>query len=164
VTPPPLLTDEVRAMVGRTAEYTAPEPLGAASIRYYALAMGSDPSRWRDEAFPTLVCDTNQTTGLTEPDRAGFIGHTWDLPLPVRCVMIRGGNDYRFHAPVRPDTVVSTRWELTDVQERADRAGTAMLVVTATATYTDQDGGLLATNVETLLFRPVADATAGGAG
>ena len=147
-------------MIGRAAEYTAPEPIGAASIRYYALAVGSDPARWEEEAFPTLVCDTNQTTGLGEPDRAGFIGHTWDLPLPVRCVMIRGGNDYRFHAPVRPETVVSTRWELTDAHERTDRGGAAMLVVTATATYTDQDGGLLTTNTETLLFRPVASSPA----
>ena len=40
-----LLTDEVRALVGRTRTYTAPEPLGRASIRYFALAIGDDNPR-----------------------------------------------------------------------------------------------------------------------
>lgn len=35
-----LLTDELRALVGRTAVYTAPEPLGRAALRYFATAVG----------------------------------------------------------------------------------------------------------------------------
>lgn len=40
-----LLTDELRALVGRTTVYTAPEPLGRAALRYFATAVGdSNPS------------------------------------------------------------------------------------------------------------------------
>ena len=35
-----LLDDAMRARLGETVRYTAPEPLGAASIRYFALAVG----------------------------------------------------------------------------------------------------------------------------
>ena len=35
-----MLTDELRACVGRTAHYPAREELGRASIRYFALALG----------------------------------------------------------------------------------------------------------------------------
>ena len=61
-----LLTDEVRALVGRTATYTAPEPLGRAAIRYFATAVGDDNPAYLsgDVAPPTLVCETNQFTGL----------------------------------------------------------------------------------------------------
>ena len=38
-----LLTEELRARIGEQAVYTAPEPVGRASIRYYALAVG-DPN------------------------------------------------------------------------------------------------------------------------
>ena len=38
----PFSDDELRARIGETAVYTAPEPLGRASIRYFALAVGDD--------------------------------------------------------------------------------------------------------------------------
>ena len=149
-----LLTDAIRAMIGRTLSYRAPEELGRASIRYFALAVGADPSRWKDEAPPTLVCETNQLTGNAEPDADAYLGHAWDLPLPVPCHMIRGGNDYRFGRPVRPDDVITTTWELVDAVERIGTGGRPLLLVTARATYTADDGEWLATNTETLIYRP----------
>ena len=149
-----LLTDAIRAMIGRTLNYRAPEELGRASIRYFALAVGADPSRWKDEAPPTLVCETNQLTGNAEPDADAYLGHAWDLPLPVPCHMIRGGNDYRFGRPVRPDDVITTTWELVDAVERIGTGGRPLLLVTARATYTADDGEWLATNTETLIYRP----------
>ena len=149
-----LLTDAIRAMIGRTFSYRAPEELGRASIRYFALAVGADPSRWKDEAPPTLVCETNQLTGNAEPDADAYLGHAWDLPLPVPCHMIRGGNDYRFGRPVRPDDVITTTWELVDAVERIGTGGRPLLLVTARATYTADDGEWLATNTETLIYRP----------
>ena len=149
-----LLTDAIRAMIGRTLNYRAPEELGRASIRYFALAVGADPSRWKDEAPPTLVCETNQLTGNAEPDADAYLGQAWDLPLPVPCHMIRGGNDYRFGRPVRPDDVITTTWELVDAVERIGTGGRPLLLVTARATYTADDGEWLATNTETLIYRP----------
>ena len=67
-----LLTPEVRACVGQTADFVAPEPLGRASIRYFALALGDANPLWVDDRFarahgwpgvvapPTLICETCQ--------------------------------------------------------------------------------------------------------
>ena len=147
-----LLNDEVRALVGRTATYTAPEPLGRAAIRYFAIATGDDdPAHLAGEvAPPTLVCETNQFTGLSR-DANGYAGHGWDFHLSGTRE-VRGGNSYRFHQPVRPDDVVTARWEVTDVTERTTGSGQSMVVVTSLATYTNQDGDLLVENEETLIY------------
>ncbi len=152
-----LLTDEVRAALGSAVTYAAPEPLSRASIRYFALAIGADPQRWRDEAPPTLICETAQLTGRAVPDQNSYLGHVWKLPLPVPCVMFRGGNDYRFERPARFDDIINTTWTLTDATERRDRAGAALLLVTAEARYSADDE-LLATNTETMIFRPAGPA------
>ncbi len=67
-----LLTDEVKALEGRTKVYTAPEPFGAAAGRYFALAIGDDNPVYSDAAYAraqglsgvtaplTLICETNQ--------------------------------------------------------------------------------------------------------
>lgn len=66
------ITDELKSWIGREATYTAPEELGRASIRYFAMALGDDNPLFYDAAFardtrhggviapPTLVCETNQ--------------------------------------------------------------------------------------------------------
>ncbi|MDG2114694.1 MAG: MaoC family dehydratase N-terminal domain-containing protein [Actinomycetota bacterium] len=149
-----LLTDEVRACVGTTATYTAPEALSRASIRSFALAVGSDPERWTEAAPPTLIFETCQLTGRSERDPSGYLGHDWDLPLPVPCTMIRGGNDYRITRPARPDDVITTNWRLGKIVERRDAQGVPLLIVTAEASYAAADGDEIATNTETLIYRP----------
>jgi acyl dehydratase len=151
-----LLTDELRALVGREATYTAPEPLGRAAIRYFALATGDDNPRHLagDVAPPTLVCETNQFVNL-ERDDNGFAGHGWHVHIPGTRE-VRGGNAYRFHRPVRPDDVVTVTWAVTDVTERTTGSGAGMVVVTSTATYTNQAGDLLVENEETLIYVAVS--------
>jgi acyl dehydratase len=161
-----LLTPEVRACVGQVEEYVAPEPLGRASIRYFALALGDRNPLWVDDDFarahgwpgvvapPTLICETCQYT-TRQPDADGYLGHAWRLPFPTPCRLLRGGNDYRFAAPATPETVLHVRWELVSLEAKA-----AFVVAQARARYRDQSGELLATNDETLLFRP-ADGTIG---
>ncbi len=134
--------------------YQAPEALSHASIRYFALAIGADPDRWTEAAPPTLICETNQLTGNSRADTNAYLGHTWELPFPVPCVMIRGGNDYRFGRPVRPGDRIQTTWTLVDAVEREGGGGTPLLFVTARADYTAEDGEWLASNTETLIFRP----------
>ncbi|WP_420625997.1 hypothetical protein [Candidatus Poriferisodalis sp.] len=157
-----LLTEEVRATLGTSVTYVAPEQLSRASIRYFALAIGADPERWRDEAPPTLICETAQLTGRSAPDGNSYLGHTWELPLPRPCAMFRGGNDYKFFRPARFDDVIRTSWTLVDATERRDRAGDPLLFVTAEAAYTASDD-LLATNAETMIFRPLGSAQPEGA-
>lgn len=150
-----LLNDELAACVGRSASYTAPEPLGAASLRYYALAVGADPDRWTDEAPPTLIFDTCQLTGRREPDGAGYLGHSWDLPLPTAFSLIRGGNDYELHRPARADDVITTRWTLSSIDERTGGDGSPFLLLTAEGRYLGADGDPIATNTETSILRPL---------
>ena len=70
------LTDDLKAWIGREATYTAPEELGRASLRYFALALADDNPIYSDPEFakgtvhgdviapPTFVCETNQIDGL----------------------------------------------------------------------------------------------------
>ena len=159
-----MLTPEVRAFVGREAVYTAPEELGRASIRYFALAIGGDDRLYTDDAYarangypsvvapPTLVCETSQYVRAT-PDADGYVGHRWDLPLGnVR--VVRGGNEYEFHRPVRPEDRITARWRIASIEEKTSRRGTPMLVVVSEVAYTDAHGELLATNRETNIYQP----------
>lgn len=159
----PLLTDEVRAWIGREAVYEAPEELGRASIRYFAIAVGDDNPLYTDEEFarahghpgvvapPTLVCETNQfVSGARDAD--GYLGHRW--PLPVEgCRLIRGGNEYEFHRRVLPTDRVTVRWRLAEIEERSSAKGEALLMVVSIATYTNQDAETLATNRETIIYQ-----------
>jgi len=152
-----LLTDEMRALVGRRRSYTAPEPVGRAAIRYFARAVGDDNPLYTDDEYarrhryggviapPTMICETNQYADLPRD------AHRWPLDIPGTRT-VRGGNRYVFHRPVGPDDVVTAHWELTDLTERTTRDGRAMLVVTSTATYVDAAGEPLATNEETIIY------------
>ena len=82
-----LLTDELKSWIGRKVSYTAPEELGRASIRYFALALGDDNPLYRDEEFarktrhggiiapPTFICETNQYMDAA-PNEDGYIGRS----------------------------------------------------------------------------------------
>lgn len=156
-----LLTEQLRARIGETRVYTAPEPLSRAAIRYYAIAVGdhnpvytdtdaAHAAGWDDViAPPTLLCDSNQYLAA-ERDADGFAGHSWNIELP-NTRTVRGGNDYTFHRPARPDDVVTVTWRLADMRERTTSAGTSMLVITSEATVTDQHGEPILTNVETVI-------------
>ena len=160
-----LLTDEVRAWIGRETRYTAPDSLGRASFRYFALAVGDKEAVYVDRdaaraagyddviAPPTFVCETNQYLHRP-PDDEGYIGHSWNLPVEG-CRMIRGGHDYTFGRPVGPDDVLTVTWRIDDIVEKVSSSGLAMLLVTSTATFEAQDGAFLARNRETMIYQQV---------
>lgn len=159
-----LLTEEIQGWIGREATYTAPEELGRAAIRYFALAIGDDNPLYHDDEFarshdypgviapPTMVVETSQYMSGARSD----IGHTWEIPVE-RCRMIRGGNEYTFTRPVLPTDSMRVRWRIEDIQERSSSSGAPMLIVTSEATYTNQDGELLAINRETLIFQRIEE-------
>lgn len=161
-----LLTDELRAWIGREAHYPAREELSRASIRYFALAVGDDNPLYCDDAYareagydsviapPTLVVETSQYAHRP-PDEDGYIGHAWDLPI-TGCRMIRAGNEYEFVRPVRPDDRISATWKLEDIVERPSSRGGTQLFVTSVARFFDAEGKLLALNREITVFQPVA--------
>jgi acyl dehydratase len=160
-----LLTDELRQWIGRESNYTAPEEIGRASIRYFALAIGDDNRLYFDNEYaqtvgypgviapPTFICETNQYAHR-QPDADGYIGHSWDLPLSG-CRMIRGGHEYEFFQPVTPEDRISVNWRLEDIFERNSSRGGTMLIVMAVAAFSNQRGEMLARNRETLIFQPL---------
>jgi acyl dehydratase len=165
-----LLTDEIRALVGREVVYTAPEELGRAAMRYFALAVGDENPLYTDDGYaraaghdgvmapPTLVCETNQYAGRRR-NADGYAGHEWGVEIPGTR-QVRGGNRYTFHRPVRPSDVLTVTWRITDVAEKENRRGQAMVVLTSTASYRNQDGALLTENEEILVFVELPEPTA----
>ena len=157
----------IEAMIGERVTYTAPEPIGRASIRYFAEAIESTNPVYVDVdaaraaghddviAPPTWLCETNQYVGSRDRDHAGYKGHAWDLPVRD-CRLIRGGNTYTFHRHAGPDDVVTATWEITSAVEKTSGSGTPMLLVGSRAHYTNQHGHDLVTNDETLIFQSMA--------
>lgn len=160
-----LLTDALKAWIGREAHYPAREELSRASIRYFALAIGDDNPLYYDDDYaraaghdgviapPTLVVETSQYAHRS-PDADGYIGHAWDLPISD-CRMIRAGNEYEFHRPVRPDDRISATWTLEAIVERPSSRGGSQLFVTSVGRFYAADGELLALNRETTVFQPL---------
>jgi acyl dehydratase len=159
------ITDELRRWIGREFSYHAPEEIGRASIRYFALAIGDDNRLYFDDEYaraagyagviapPTFICETNQYAHR-QPNDDGYIGHSWELPLSGYR-MIRGGHEYEFYRPVTPEDRISVVWRLEDISEHRSSRGGTMLIVIALATFTDQHGEMLARNRETLIFQPL---------
>lgn len=168
-----LLTPEIAALKGTTRIYVAPEPFGAAAGRYFGLAVGDHNPLYSDPAYAqaqgladvtaplTLITETNQYAALPL-DEEGYAGHTWGLELPGTR-QVRGGNSYTFHRRLRPNDVVTATWSIDDVEAKTNRAGAEMLVISSSATYTNQDGDLLAENAETIIFVSLAPSAAASA-
>ncbi|MGY3473548.1 FAS1-like dehydratase domain-containing protein [Bradyrhizobium ottawaense] len=163
-----LLTDDLKAWIGREVHYPAREELGRASIRYFALAMGDKNPLYVDDAYareagypsviapPTLICDSCQYANR-QPDANGYIGHEWPLPI-VNCRMIRAGNDYEFMRRVLPEDRISVTWILENIVERGSSRGGPQLFVTSVARYQDAAGEVVAINRETVVYQPMANA------
>lgn len=162
-----LLTEEVAAFLHRRATYVAPEPMGRAAFRYFATAIGDDNPVYVDDqaakaagydgvvAPPTLVCETNQYMSRhRDPD--GFLGHRFELPVQD-CRQLRGGNEYEFFQPVRPDDVLHVEWEVTELSERRSSSGLPMLFVRSVATYRNQRDELLVRNTETVIYQAMSE-------
>jgi acyl dehydratase len=158
-----LLSDDLKKMIGTEAVFESPDELGRAAIRYFALAIGDHNPLYLDDEFarahghpsviapPTLVCETNQFIPGAR-GRDGLLTQLFELDVPGTR-QIRGGNAYEFHRPVLPTDRITITWRLEDMTERTSSSGAPMLVVTSVATYTNQDGEVLARNTETIIYQ-----------
>ncbi|NBO08942.1 MAG: MaoC family dehydratase [Actinobacteria bacterium] len=160
-----MLTPEISALVGKSISYTAPEPVGKASIRYFAMAIGDANPLYTDEEYarrhgysgviapPTWVCETNQYAGLAM-DADGYAGHLWKIEVP-NTRLVRGGNDYHFHQAIVESDVITATWVIDSITERTNSKGLKMMTMFSTATYTNQKNELLATNTESLIWSEI---------
>lgn len=161
-----LLTDEVRAWLGREAVFEAPDELGRAAIRYFAIAIGDRNPLYVDQQYahdhgypdviapPTLICETNQFVPGERSPR-GTLDQIFEFDVPGTR-QIRGGNEYEFLRPVLPSDRITIHWRITDITERANAKGVPMLVVTSEAEYTNQHDEVLARNKETVIYQQVS--------
>ena len=150
-----LLTEELKAFIGREAHYPAREELGRGSIRYFALALGDDNPLYvnGDIAPPTLICETNQYAHQA-PNADGYIGHEWHLPVP-NTRLVRAGNDYEFMRPILPTDRISVTWTLENIVEKPSSRGGTQLFVTSVARYRDAQDEVVAINRETIVYQPL---------
>lgn len=147
-----LLTAEMVALIGTERIYTAPEPLGEAAGRYFALAIGDlNPMYAKKKIAPlTLICDTNQYANLPiNPD--GYAGHVWEIEIPDTR-LLRGGNSYKFYQYVHATDVLVVTWRIDNLTERVNSKGLPMATMISTASYRNQRNELLATNTESLIW------------
>lgn len=154
------LVSRYRHLIGRERVYTAPEEVGRASIRKFALALedtnplyidreAAQQSRYGDViAPPTYVCETWQYYRGQLDEEGGF---TDRLEMPDGQA-IRASNDYIFHRPLRPDDIITARWTIRDIYAKGGRSGPLLFVVVH-ITYTNQHEACLAENEETLVYR-----------
>lgn len=165
------LLEQLKATVGRELVFQAPDEIGRPAFRQYALAVGDFNPLYSDReqaaahglrdvmAPPTLVCDTWQYVDSDMDERGDLLGrrpfHEPSLPSPSGGGLgwgLRAGNEYEFFQPIHPDDVITARWLVKDVYERATRSGTVIFQVIE-ATFHNQRGELLARNTETLFYR-----------
>lgn len=154
------LYDRLRADVGKTIEFAAPDELGRAAIRQFSIAIGDFNPLYTDRsaaadlglrdvmAPPTFVCETMQYLHGPITDEGDFPA----LAAIRQFGGLRAGNEYEFVRPVHPDDVITARWEVKDVYRKTTRSGD-LVFSTIEISYRNQHGDLLAINREHMFHR-----------
>ena len=155
------LLARLKLTVGQEIVFQAPDEMGRASLRQYALAIGDFNPLYSDREFaqahglrdvmapPTLICDTSQYVDSDMDDRGDLLGRG-----PIReSAALRAGNEYEFFQPIHPDDVITAHWTVKDVYERTGRSGSLIFQVIETTFYNQREE-LLARNTETMFYRP----------
>ncbi len=155
------VTDEMKAMIGQEAVFRGVDEIGKGAIKKFALAVGDLNPLYIDEEYakksryggiiapPTFVFDVvhDKKTKIGEDGR-GLARIR--LPPPFGRIL-RGGNEYEFLKPVRPEDIISSRRKIIDIYEKQGRSGKLIFVISET-TYTNQRKEVLGINRETLIF------------
>ena len=150
------LTPEIRALLEQEVTWEATEPVDAGKIRRFAKSLGLDNPLYYDlehgrpVAPPTYIFSVNHDS-LGEFDGSGRPARRLSLPPPFGPAM-RGGNKYQFFQRVRVGDHIWMKKKSHRLEEKQGRTGT-LLFLTYDVHYTNQDGGLLGINTETLIFR-----------
>ena len=154
------LLAELKGTVGQELVFRAPDEMGRASFRKYALAIGDFNPLYFDRAFarqhglrdvmapPTLLCDTWQYIDSDIDARGDLVGRGKIRDLEG----LRAGNDYEFFQPLHPDDVITAYWKVKDVYEKAGRSG-RLVFQEIEVSFFNQREELLARNTETLFYR-----------
>ena len=167
----PPADDGLDTLIGREEVFTAPDEIGHAFIRLFAMATEDWNPVYHNQgvaaqtthggiiAPPTLIGETGHFHQGPVSEGGGFPDR---LPLPpILAGGVRVGNEYEFHQPVKPSDIVTARIRLVEIRREQGRSGPLAFVVSL-FTYTNQHNELLATNYETMLHRIVSAEQGGG--
>ncbi|HCL26758.1 MAG: MaoC family dehydratase [SAR202 cluster bacterium] len=154
------LLQRLKETIGQEVVFHAPDELGRASLRQYALAVGDFNPLYSDKKFaqshgladvmapPTLVCDTAQYVDSDMDERGDLLGRG----VLREFQGLRAGNEYEFFQPVHPDDVITARWRVKDVYERTGSSGRLAFQVIEVDFYNQREE-LLTRNTETMFYR-----------
>lgn len=157
--------------IGTETEAKTGEPVLARDIRRYALAIDDPNPEYYDEeaakkgkygrlaAPPGFICWAVQDPKLEkrfedlgEDGLSNFLGVP-EFPDAWSLGWVRAGEEYEFFEPVFAGDQISVRMKLLDVYEKEGRSG-HLIFTTSLATYTNQNGDLLAKHKITMIATP----------
>ncbi len=157
--------------VGSETQVRTGEPVLARDIRRYALAIDDPNPVYYDEeaakkgkygklaAPPCYICWAIQDPKLErkagdlgEDGLSSFLGVP-EFPNAWSLGWVRGGEEYEFFKPVFVGDRVSVKVKLLDIFEKEGKSG-HLIFTTSQATYTNQNGELLAKQTITMIATP----------
>ena len=159
MTQPRLVTDEVKAMIGREAQpWTAPEPVDRGAIRRLAEALMDENPLYTDEEYAKKT----RYGGIIAPPTFAIRPPwgTWEMKGPSEWIpavdvpgtrrTVNAGNELEFFRPVRPGDTLSHRTRVADIYERQGRSG-PMAIATVETVVSNQRGQVVALFKQTFL-------------
>ena len=158
-----LITPEIQSLLEKEATFTSPDEVGKASIRRFAVAVGDVNPLYLDEEYakkskyggiiapPTFVCETGQyySDELLEDGKPKDMQ---ELAPCIKTLAIRGGNEYEFFRPLRPEDVITARSKVIDIYEKTAKTGKLLFIIRQW-TYANHKNEVIATNKETMIYR-----------
>jgi acyl dehydratase len=161
-----LITDQVRAWIGRTSELMPlPEEVAASDVRRYVEATGDRNQLWLDDATarsagyrgrvvpPMLVIDLVWRLKTTDAGRM-----TDRVPLPPNYIDTRNvETEMEWLEPVYVGDRLSVRHRIRDIVARPGRRGIGVYITRETE-YVRTDGTLVARVLQTVARFPKAAA------
>jgi acyl dehydratase len=162
VTQETLITDEMRAAIGRESEPITIE-VDRHAIRMFARAVGHTDLIYYDEDYAkskghrSLVCPPGFVGhAIHSPNKpSGIIGSSVTRAPEIRVQfkgVLNGGTEFEYYGEdVCAGDVLSGRSKLVDLRERAGAMGKMLLAVTET-NYTNQQGKLVASQRGTAIM------------
>ncbi len=89
-------------------------------VERFIEATGDDPQRWKDETPPTFPI-------ALAPKK--LLHKLFNAPIPLRR-FLNGGNEYRYHVPIKIGDTITVTARLTDVEEKQGRRGPVIVMKT----------------------------------
>lgn len=144
-----LITEEMRAQVGKESEPTTLE-IDKTSVRMFARSVGyTDPVYYDEEAaraagYRSLPAPPGYLgTPVYDPNRRGARPQQMLEPSRPLKRVLNGGTEIEYLADICAGDVLTSTSAVASIEERAGRLG-EMLITTTKTTYRDQNGEVVA--------------------